>query len=353
MNDENKLNKKPVFDLFKDQLGHAGEGLGVIKNSDTEGTTFHTVDGDFFINDYLLKKYISLGGPAGFLGCPITNTKKALDGRGRYAYFQHGALFYHKDTGVHEIHGHILDKWKLLNLEAGILGYPLTDETATPDGVGHFSCFQGGAIYLHPETGAHEIYGVIRDTWEGLGGEKSDLGYPICGQLLSDDKLGYFNNFQHGCIYWSESLGAHVLKGVHPQVVHKTQAMSYQNIWRGRTATGWGSFGKHGTAPYDEPGQACVGYSHFMDDPCGPGYEYIGFAYRAELKCDSIQPDAYIKILNAKLNLVHRTTSFWDGDSDTAGAMLPSAATGLYLLDAPSLKPLTLPATCTLGYPMG
>jgi uncharacterized protein with LGFP repeats len=66
-----------------------------------------------------------------------------------------------------------------LGREAGLLGYPLTDETKTPDGVGRFNHFQNGSIYWTPTTGSHEVHGPIRARWAELGWEKSTLGYPV------------------------------------------------------------------------------------------------------------------------------------------------------------------------------
>jgi len=52
-----------------------------------------------------------------------------------------------------EVHGDIRKKYDALGGPGGPLGLPLTDETATPDGVGRFNHFQGGSIYWTPRTG--------------------------------------------------------------------------------------------------------------------------------------------------------------------------------------------------------
>ena len=52
-----------------------------------------------------------------------------------------------------EVHGDIRKKYDVLGGPGGPLGLPLTDETATPDGVGRFNHFQGGSIYWTPRTG--------------------------------------------------------------------------------------------------------------------------------------------------------------------------------------------------------
>jgi uncharacterized protein with LGFP repeats len=38
-----------------------------------------------------------------------------------------------------------------------------TDETITPDKIGRFNAFQHGSIYYLPKAGAHVVHGAIRD----------------------------------------------------------------------------------------------------------------------------------------------------------------------------------------------
>jgi hypothetical protein len=101
------------------------------------------------------QKYAELGGSQGFLGQPVTEERVAPDGVGHYRHYQNGSIYWSPQTGAHEIHGAIRDKWASLGWERGFLGYPLTDEMGTPDGVGRFNHFQGGYIYWTPERGAY------------------------------------------------------------------------------------------------------------------------------------------------------------------------------------------------------
>lgn len=91
--------------------------------------------------------------------------------------------------------------------------YPLTDETATPDKVGRYNHFQGGSIYWHPSIGAFEIHGDIRALWSQIGWERSSLGYPKSDELTATDGVGKFNHFQAGAIYWKPDLGPHFVMG--------------------------------------------------------------------------------------------------------------------------------------------
>jgi uncharacterized protein with LGFP repeats len=107
------------------------------------------------------------------------------------------------------VYGAIGDKWAQLGREDGFLGAPLTDETGTPDGVGRFTHFQGGSIYWTPQTGAHEVHGAIRDRWQSMGWEGSRLRYPISDERSTSDG-GRYSTFQGGTIVWSPHKGTDV-----------------------------------------------------------------------------------------------------------------------------------------------
>jgi hypothetical protein len=95
-------------------------------------------------------------------------------------------------AGAFEVHGAIREKYLALGAEASILGYPRTDETAAPDGVGRFNHFQSGSIYWTPGTSAHEVHGLIRDHWASLGWERNPkLGYPITDEFIPDLRIGH------------------------------------------------------------------------------------------------------------------------------------------------------------------
>lgn len=160
---------------------------------------------------YINSKYIELGAAAGWLGNPTGKITLTPNGEGWYQHFQNGSIYFRSpETGAHEVHGAIRDKWASLGWEGSFLGFPLTDETPTPDGRGRFNHFQGGSIYWNPKTGAHEVHGAIRDKWASLGWEKSFLGYPITDELTTLNGQGRFSDFEHGQIAWSPWIGAGV-----------------------------------------------------------------------------------------------------------------------------------------------
>jgi len=151
-------------------------------------------------------KYRALGGCGSFLGRPTTDELAAPDGVGRYSVFEHGSIYWSPSSGAFEVHGAIRDAWAALGWEAGLLGYPLSDELATPDGFGRYNVFQGGSVYWSPRTGAHEVHGAIRDKWAELGWEAGALGYPTSNEIAVSG--GRRSDFEHGAITWSAATGA-------------------------------------------------------------------------------------------------------------------------------------------------
>jgi hypothetical protein len=150
-------------------------------------------------------RYQALGGCGSFLGAALTDETKTPDGVGRYNVFRNGSIYWSSSTGAFEVHGAIRDKWAALGWEAGALGYPLSNETKTPDGVGRFSVFQRGSIYWTAQTGAHDVRGAIRDKYAETGWEAGPLGYPVSGEY--DVAGGRRSDFQHGSITWDAATG--------------------------------------------------------------------------------------------------------------------------------------------------
>lgn len=150
-------------------------------------------------------KYLSLGGCFSFLGVPTGDEQITPDGVGRFSTFANGSIYWRADIGAHVVRGEIREHWKAFGWEVGVLGYPLSDETVTPDGRGRFNVFEGGSVYWTPQTGAHEVFGAIRDQWGQLGWEAGPLGYPTSGEF--DVPEGKRSNFEHGFITWNRADG--------------------------------------------------------------------------------------------------------------------------------------------------
>jgi uncharacterized protein with LGFP repeats len=156
-------------------------------------------------------RYLEMGAEASVLGRPVTDELGTPNGVGRYNHFANGSIYWSPNTGAHEVYGWIRHKWSELGWENSFLGFPVTGELGTPDGVGRYNHFEGGSIYWTPDTGAHEVHGAIRDLWASLGWETSGLGYPITDELpLNDGSGGRISKFQGGVIKWTPAAGAWV-----------------------------------------------------------------------------------------------------------------------------------------------
>lgn len=151
------------------------------------------------------QRYAEIGWESSPLGFPLSPETPTFDNVGRRQNFQGGAISWHPQTGAHIVWGFIGTRWGEIGSER--FGYPVTDELATPDRRGRFNHFRSSAgdssIYWTPETGAHEIYGAIRDKWASMGWEKSQLGYPTSSE--ENQSGGRVQHFQHGSLFWNGS----------------------------------------------------------------------------------------------------------------------------------------------------
>ena len=161
-------------------------------------------------------RYDALGAGRGFLGAAQNAVTPCPDGVGFYQHFAGGSIYWSPSSGAHEVHGAIRAKWSALGWERSALGYPTTDETLGRDvrHEGRFNHFTGGSILWHPTVGAFEVHGAIRQKYLELGGEASFLGYPTTDETTCPDRIGRYNHFQAGSIYWTPGTGAHEAHGL-------------------------------------------------------------------------------------------------------------------------------------------
>lgn len=106
--------------------------------------------------------YESFGGPLSGLGAPTSDERPFGDGLGRVSDFEHGQILWSPTTGAHEVHGEIrrflfspagnLAAYPgAANVRMTELGYPITDELATPRECYQF--FERGSIVYDKRTG--------------------------------------------------------------------------------------------------------------------------------------------------------------------------------------------------------
>src|SRR5215475_6711498 len=160
------------------------------------------------------EKYAALHGPTGPLGAAVSDEANAPYG-GRFNAFRNGYIYWHPEIGnAYGVWGGIGEKWN----GAGRVqfGYPITDETTTPDGRGRYNHFRAmhqpgrpeSSIYWTPQSGAYLIYGEIRKAWAAAGWERS-IGFPTGDEF----QWGKYRrmNFERGYIKWSPDEGARVV----------------------------------------------------------------------------------------------------------------------------------------------
>jgi len=102
----------------------------------------------------------------------------------------------------HRVYGQICKKWIKLGGDQGF-GPPATEQLRIEHGrVSHF--VGGGSIYWSHDTGAHEVHGIIGETYRSEGGGGSCLGLPISDEEADGD--GRISVFEHGVITWHDGL---------------------------------------------------------------------------------------------------------------------------------------------------
>jgi uncharacterized protein with LGFP repeats len=189
------------------------DGVGRFNHFANSGSIYWTPNtGAWSIHGAIRAKWASLGWERSFLGYP-TSDETAAPGSapGRFNNFSNsGSIYWTQATGASSIHGAIRAKYLALGGPASVLGYPITDETGTPDGIGRFNHFSstdgfGASIYWTPSTGPWSVHGAIRARWANMGWERSCLGYPVSDEFAIPG--GRQSNFQGGRITYSFSSG--------------------------------------------------------------------------------------------------------------------------------------------------
>ncbi|WP_223281199.1 DUF2599 domain-containing protein [Streptomyces antnestii] len=153
----------------------------------------------------ILAKYNEYHGREGVLGCPTSDELTTPDGRGRYNTFDGGSIYWTPETGAHPVWGAIRDKWAQEGWEAGRLGYPKTDELTNPDGEGKRQEFENGTYYWNPfSNGAHAVSGKIGWVWGNYKWEAGDFGYPTSDRSWDSDNKEWVQKFSnHRSIFWN------------------------------------------------------------------------------------------------------------------------------------------------------
>ncbi|MBC3178203.1 alpha/beta hydrolase-fold protein [Corynebacterium lujinxingii] len=191
------------YNAGKDARGKAQDFRG--------GTAFWSpTTGAHALYGAILAKYNGLGGAAGWLGFPTTGETRTPDGIGRFVHFEHGSIYWTPTTGAYAIPGDMFKAWGNNGYETGDLKYPISE--ANKVGNGYVQKFQGGYLTRNPDGKHFIVHGAIGEKYGKIGTATSALGFPVGNEIKI--KGGFFQEFEHGNIYWSAATGAHtILKG--------------------------------------------------------------------------------------------------------------------------------------------
>ncbi len=129
---------------------------------------------------------------------PSCTTSSATDNR----TVNHGAPCLTTDCGTP-----IAQKYSELGGATGALGAALGAEEAMGDGRGRRQRFKNGNIYWTQTTGAHDVRGSLLREYGEQGGAFGGLKYPTSDTRMTTDKTRRYNNFENGRIYSTVSGG--------------------------------------------------------------------------------------------------------------------------------------------------
>jgi uncharacterized protein with LGFP repeats len=190
------------------------DGVGRYRHYQGASIYWSPQTGARLIYGLIRAKWAVLGWEESPLGYPTTDELNAGSGQGRFNNFQHGTIIWKTGSSdAFAVYGLIYAKWEEQNWDRGELGFPVTDETVTPDGIGRYNHFENNAsIYWTPNTGAHIVKGYIRRAWADQGWERGRLGYPLTNELVAEgtNGKGRYSRFEGGEIRWTPEGGAKV-----------------------------------------------------------------------------------------------------------------------------------------------
>lgn len=157
------------------------------------------------------RRWRAAGGQSGWMGWPRVG-EHSVNG-GRRTSFRSADLFWHPDTGAHEVHGAIRGSYLRHRHARGVLGFPTRDELSGRVPGSHIGVFQRGRIYHSSGTGAREVHGLILRKYLRIGGETSSVGLPTSDEESGELAGVAVSTFQRGAIYHHRSTGQRVVRG--------------------------------------------------------------------------------------------------------------------------------------------
>jgi uncharacterized protein with LGFP repeats len=191
---------------------HTADGKAFVQRFE-HGSIYWTTLGAMVVRGGIGGLWLAAGAERGSLGYPVTSEAHTADGVGFVQRFEHGSIYWTGATGAQAMSGPIETFWKASGAEAGSLGYPTTSVTTGADGTRQYARFQHGTIDWAPATGALAVRGGIAALWTAAGAEAGSLGYPLTSEAPTADSAGSVQQFEHGSVYWTATTGAQAVSG--------------------------------------------------------------------------------------------------------------------------------------------
>ena len=141
--------------------------------------------------DSIEQKYVNLGGEAGLLGQPLGHQIPIDD--------QVGGAYRDFRVSMFGMISTVVSRRESPRAQLPTCSHPRSDATVVDS-----------SIYWSPVTCAHVVQGEIRDLWLRNGGPKGKLGYPVSDETSTPDHRGRMSVFEHGEIWWYPDKGASV-----------------------------------------------------------------------------------------------------------------------------------------------
>lgn len=161
------------------------------------------------MNGPIRDKYLAWGGDTA-AGYPTSDDNQvSVGGSGKFqTYSGLNAIVWSAATGAHVSHGGIRARWLAGGSDSGRMGFPTTDEISLATGGGYKQLYQNGAIYWSPATSGWEMGGAFYSTWLNYGAEAGVYGYPTSNERWIDANT-VRQDFQNGHYFlWNNTTGA-------------------------------------------------------------------------------------------------------------------------------------------------
>lgn len=152
-------------------------------------------------------RYTEMGATDSWIGYPVTNEMKTPDGVGRFVHFQGGSIYWTPETNAFEVATDMVEAWGRQGYEIGVLGYPV--DVAKRVSGNMVQQFQGGYVVRNSKNESFYVRGEIAKRYGEMKMASSKLGAPISDEILIPG--GALQNFENGAMYWSAATGAHYI----------------------------------------------------------------------------------------------------------------------------------------------